>query len=75
MDNHKQINHFIEKGLFNNQLQKRNKEKKKKRKIKRASLIIFASIILFASIFILQLISSSETTILVNENQENNLNN
>jgi len=35
MNNHQQINHFIEKGLFNNQLQKQNKEKKKKRKIKK----------------------------------------
>jgi len=71
MNNHQQINHFIEKGLFNNQLQKQNKEKKKKRKIKKAFLVIFIFIALFTSIFALQLIPKSQTEILITNSNAN----
>lgn len=73
MNNHEQINHFIEKGLFNNQLQKQNKKKKRKKKIKKISLVVFVSIILFASIFILQSISESQTEILITDNKKDNV--
>ena len=70
MNRHEQINHFIEKGLFNNQLQKQNHKKKKKRNIKIIFLIIFIFIILSASIFILQLITRPqiETQLIGNKN-------
>ena len=76
MDNHEQINHFIKKGLFNDQLKEQKQRKRRKRKVKIISLIVSISVILFTSIFVFQLISNLKaTTILVNKNQENNLNN
>jgi len=73
MNSHEQINHFIEKGLFNNQLQKQNKKKKRKKKIKKTSLVIFISIALFASIYIYQSIQIELSS--ASNNQESNSNN
>lgn len=66
MDNDEQINHFIKKGLFNNQLKQQNREKKKKKKIKRASLVILIFIALFTFFFILRSIPVSQTEIIKN---------
>ena len=76
MDSHEQINRFIEKGLFNNQLKKQNRKKKRKKKIKTVSLTIIFLIVLCVSIFTYQFILDTETeSFLVNEDQENNLSN
>ncbi|MBU1177254.1 hypothetical protein KKH96_02275, partial [Patescibacteria group bacterium] len=64
MDSHEQINHFIEKGLFNNQLKQQNQKKKRKKKIKTVSLIITSFIVLCISVFAYQLIPTSQTEII-----------
>ncbi len=74
MDSHEQINHFIKKGLFNNQLKEQKKRNKRKKNIKIASLIVFVFIILSISIFIYQLIPVSQTeTPLTNNKKLDNL--
>jgi len=74
MDSHEQINYFIKKGLFNNQLKKQKKRNRRKKNIKIASLIVFVFIILSISIFIYQLIPVSQTeTLLTNNKKIDNL--
>jgi len=56
MDNNKQINRLVEKGLFNEQL-KKQKRKRRKKKLKLVCLSIFLLILVFGSILAVQLTS------------------
>jgi len=72
MDNYKQINYFIEKGLFDNNLKEKNRKKKRKEKIKRISLSVVILFFLSIFVFAFQPTPNSQTeSSLINENKEN----